>query len=175
MPRGFGIGVAGLRWEPKIVRSKDAGKGGKVSKGKKRDGRKTVPPGPGDPEVLLDVECAQGCLYLVLVNVGPVTAFKITVDFHEPLLGAGGDVDVAGFQIFRRLPLLRAGKEIRVFVDLARDLLARRQTKLVKARVRYETRDGKYLGEFFAHDLGIWRDLGEVIFEGGRQSNDPTQ
>jgi hypothetical protein len=55
-----------------------------------------------------------------LVNVGPATAFKITVDFHEPLLGAGGDVDVAGFQIFRRLPLLRAGKEIRVFVDLAK-------------------------------------------------------
>ena len=155
------------------MRSKDAGKGGKASKGKQRDRRKAVAPGPGDPEVLLDVECARGCLYLVLVNVGPVTAFEVAVDFHEPLLGAGGDVDVAGFRIFRRLPLLRAGKEIRVFLDLARDFLARRQTKLVKARVRYETRDGKYLGESFVHDLGIWRDFGEVLFEGGTAIRGP--
>ena len=41
------------------------------------------PPGPGDPEVLLDVEHDRGCLFLVLANVGPATAFDVRVTFAQ--------------------------------------------------------------------------------------------
>ncbi|HOX26211.1 MAG TPA: hypothetical protein PLL30_08385 [Candidatus Krumholzibacteria bacterium] len=120
-------------------------------------------PGAGDPEVLLDVEYERGCLYLVLANVGWVTAFDVRVEFRQPLRGAGGDVDIAALAVFRKLPLLRSGKEIRVFVDVARDLLARRGPKLVRAEVSYRGRDRKRLGETFTHDLRIWRDWGDAL------------
>jgi hypothetical protein len=131
-----------------------------------RKGRRPELPGPGDPEVLLDVEHAHGCLYLVLVNVGPATAFDVRVNFAKPLLGAGGAVDVAALEVFRKLPLLRAGKEIRVFVDVARDLLGRRGAKQVRAQVTYRSRERGRLGETFVHDLRMWRDWPEVRFGG---------
>jgi hypothetical protein len=129
--------------------------------------RRPAPPGPGDPEVLLDVEHARGCLYLVLANVGPATAFDVRVTFDKPLLGAGGSTDITALDVFRKLPILRAEKEIRVFVDVTRELLARRGSKRVRARVTYRSRAGERLGEVFTHDLRIWRDWPEVRF-GGR-------
>ena len=120
------------------------------------------PPEPGDPEVLLDVECLAGQLFLVLANVGCATAFDVKVEFKRPLWGVGGEVDVAGLRIFRRLPLLRPGKEVRVFVDTARELLQRKQPKIVRARVVYRSRSERWLGESFRHDLRIWKDFGEV-------------
>jgi hypothetical protein len=51
---------------------------------------------------------------------------------------------------------------VRVFVDTARELLARRQPKRVLARVVYRSRNQRWLGESFRHDLRIWRDWGEA-------------
>ncbi len=123
-------------------------------------------PGPGDPEVLLDVEQDRGCLYLVLANDGPETAFDVQVTFAKPLLGAGGAVDVAALGMFDNTPILRSGKEIRVFVDVTRELLGRRGSKQVRAQVTYRTRARKRLGEVFVHDLRRWRDWPEVRFGG---------
>ena len=72
-----------------------------------------APPGPGDPEVLLDVEHDRGCLFLVLANVGPATAFDVRVTFDKPLLGAGGAVDIGPSRSFASCRFLRPGKEIR--------------------------------------------------------------
>ena len=125
-----------------------------------------VPPAPGGPEVLLDIEHDRGCLFLVLANVGSATAFDVRVTFDKPLLGAGGTVDIATLEIFRKLPILRSGKEIRVFVDVARELLVRRGGKQVRAQVTYRTRARAQLGEIFSHDLRMWRDWPEVRFGG---------
>jgi hypothetical protein len=121
-----------------------------------------APPGPGDPEVLLDIEHDRGCLFLVLANVGPATAFAVRVTFAKPLLGAGGAVDVAQLAVFRELPLLRAGKEIRIFLDVTSALLGRRGAKQVRATVTYRSRARRHFSEIFAHDLRIWRDWPEI-------------
>lgn len=131
-----------------------------------RPAARPTPPGPGDPEVLLDVEFDRGCLFLVLANVGPATAFDVQVTFDKPLLGAGGSVDVTALGVFGGLPILRSGKEIRVFVDVARELLSRRGGKRVRAQVAYRTRARTPLGEVFVHDLRTWRDWPEVRFGG---------
>jgi len=123
-----------------------------------------TPPEPSDPEVLLDVEHDRGCLFIVLANVGPATAFDVRVTFDRPLLGAGGTVDTTALGIFKELPMLRPGKEIRVFIDVARELLGRRGSKRVRAQVTYRTRAHKMLGEVFVHDLRLWRDWPEVRF-----------
>jgi hypothetical protein len=133
---------------------------------------KLRPPGPGDPEVLLDVELVDGCFYLVLANDGSATAFDVAVDFARPLPGVGGAVDVAALRVFQGLPVLRSGREIRAFVDVARDLLARRQAKIVTARVTYRSRSGRRLGETFRHDLRIWQNWGEVRLESPGSATD---
>jgi hypothetical protein len=129
-------------------------------------------PGPDDPVVLLDIERERGCLYLVLANDGVAPAFDVRVTFERPLLGAGGEVDVAELAIFRKLPLLRAGREYRVFLDVAEALLARRGAKQVRAEVTYRTRARRRLGEVFTHDLRIWKDLPEV--QVGEQDHEPA-
>lgn len=116
------------------------------------------PPGPDDPEVLLDVVYDRGCLFLVLANDGAATAFDVRVSFAKPLLGAGGAIDLAQLALFRALPLLRAGQEIRVFLDVASDLLGRKGARQVRAHVTYRSRARKRLGEVFNHDLRMWRD-----------------
>jgi hypothetical protein len=120
------------------------------------------PPEPGDPEVLLDVECVDGRLYLVLANVGEATAFDVRVEFKRPLPGVGGEVDIAALRVFRGLPLLRPGRELRVFVDTASALLQRKQSRILRAQVSYDSRYKRGLGERFRHDLRIWQDFGEV-------------
>lgn len=119
-------------------------------------------PKSGEPEVLLDVELANERFYLVLANVGPAVAFDVSVEFQKPLLGVGGDVVVSEMRLFRHLPMLRPGAELRVFVDTRRELLARRQGKIVVARVVYRSRTERWLGESFRHDLRIWADWGEA-------------
>ena len=119
-------------------------------------------PGPGDPEVLLDVVCEQGLLYLVLANDGQATAFEVSVTFKHPLRGVGGEVDITAGRLFRRLPLLRAGHEVRVFVDTSRELQARRQRKIVQATVHFRDRRGRRFQETVRHDLRIWADFGEI-------------
>ncbi len=120
------------------------------------------PPGPGDPEVLLDVELENERFYLVLANIGQAVAFDVSVAFKKPLLGVGGDVVVSDMQVFRHLPMLRPGRELRIFVDTRRELLSRRQGKIVVARVVYRSRTERWLGESFRHDLRIWADWGEA-------------
>lgn len=124
--------------------------------------RKPIRPGPGDPEVLLDVTCEDGCLYLVLANDGAATAFGVTVTFKRPVMGAGGEVEVSAAGVWRRLPLLRQGREIRVFLDTARELFARRERRIVMANVEYGDRKGQRFREAFRHDLRIWQDFGEI-------------
>ncbi len=121
-----------------------------------------TPPGPDDPEVLLDVECVDERLSLVLTNVGPVTAFRVRVDFQRPLIGVGGEVVVSDQRLFRMLPMLRPGQEIRVFIDTRQALLKRRQAKVILATVSYHTRTKRWLGERFRHDLRMWDDWGAV-------------
>jgi len=129
----------------------------------KRRGRGDArPPQAGEPEVLLDVECVAGRLYLVLANDGPATAFDVAVAFARPLVGVGGDVVISDLRIFQRLPLLRAGKEIRVFLDARGELARSRTGKRIEARVTYRDRTGQPLGETFKHDLRVWEDSGKV-------------
>ena len=128
--------------------------------------RKTAPkerlPVPGDAEVLLDVELAQGALWLVLANPSDQTAFNVSVVFRNPLMGIGGERDIAQMGVFRKLPMLRPKREIRVLVDVAHHLFARRQSTRVEARVDWQSRAGERFSQTFKHDLAVWKDFGEV-------------
>ena len=136
--------------------------GAVVIEGPKACGKTATARQVAKSEVLLDVECVEERLAFVLVNQGPVTAFQVRVDFQRPLIGVGGDVVVSDQRIFRMLPMLRPGQEIRVFIDTRRELLRRKQSKVVIARVSYHSRTRRWIGERFRHDLRMWADWGEA-------------
>lgn len=119
-------------------------------------------PEADDPVVLLDTELDDGKLFLVLANPGRRTAFEVKVDFAGPLMGLGGEHDLTEKRLFRGLPLLRPGREIRIFVDGARQLFARDQETAFQARVSWRSRHGDPFAQTFRHDLALWEDLGEV-------------
>jgi hypothetical protein len=93
-------------------------------------------PGPDDPAVLLDVELDHGKLWLVLANDSDEPAFRVRVEFDAPLLGVGGELDVARLEVFGGLPLLRSGREILIYVDVALHFFARREPTDLSAHGR---------------------------------------
>ena len=119
-------------------------------------------PAASEPEVLLDVELVDGSLWLVLANASDHTAFDVSVAFDGPLMGVGGERDLSQMTVFRRLPLLRPKREIRVFVDVARHLYARDQSTRLAARVSWHSRAGEPFTRAFKHDLATWKDFGEI-------------
>jgi hypothetical protein len=119
-------------------------------------------PGADDPAVLLDVELDGGRLWLVLANDSNQPAFDVSVDFEQSLNGAGGDLDVTGLPIFRGLGVLRRGREVRIFIDLAEHFFKREKISELRARVSWESREGKRFAQGFRHDLIVWKDFGEI-------------
>jgi hypothetical protein len=131
----------------------------KVAKRAARDDR---PPSGGRAEVLLDVELTDGALWLVLANPSDHPAFDVSVAFQGPLMGVGGDRDITEMRVFRMLPLLRPRREIRIFVDVARQFFARRPPTRLHARVSWHSRTGERFSQAFKHDLAVWEDFGEI-------------
>jgi hypothetical protein len=114
------------------------------------------------PDVILDVDCEGGMLFLVLRNIGDDLACRVTVKFSPELVGLGGERIVSDAAVFRRLAYLAPQKSIRVFLDAAHLLFARGTENSFRARVRYRDRGGREFSETFTHDLEVYRDLPEM-------------
>ena len=114
------------------------------------------------PDVILDVDCESGMLFLVLRNIGEDLACRVSVKFSPALVGLGGERVVSDAAIFRRLAYLPPGKSIRVLLDSAPLFFNRRQENSFRARVQYRSRGGNEFSETFTHDLDVYRDLPEA-------------
>ena len=110
------------------------------------------------PDVILDVDCEQGMLFLVLRNIGKDLACEVSVKFAPKLLGLGGERVVSDAAIFQ-LAYLPPGKSIRVFLDTAPSLFGRQKDNSFSARVQYRDRSAHKYAESFSHDLDVYRDL----------------
>jgi CelD/BcsL family acetyltransferase involved in cellulose biosynthesis len=98
-----------------------------------------------------------------LLNIGDETALGVRMAFAAPLRGMGGDVLISELPIFRRLAMLRPGGRIEVPIDVAHGFFARKESPVVRVRVRYHDRAGARHCEVFRHDLGAFEGLPELI------------
>lgn len=117
------------------------------------------------PEVIVDVEFDRGLLHLVIRNIGERPALDVATTFNRKLLGLGGTKDVAALPLFRNLPFLAPGKEIRTLLDSAGSWFARRGATKITARVTYRDAEGEEYRGTMTHDLEIYREIAYV--EGG--------
>jgi hypothetical protein len=69
---------------------------------------------------------------------------------------------VADLPLFRNIPFLAPGKEIRTFLDSAGSWFARRRATKITARVVYRDPEGEEYRGTMAHDLEIYREIAYV-------------
>jgi hypothetical protein len=120
------------------------------------------------PDVILDVDCEQGLLFLVLRNIGDDLACHVSVQFSPDLVGLGGERVVSDAAVFQRLAYLAPGKSIRVFLDVAPLFFGRSREDSFRARVRYRSRSADTFAETFTHNLDVYRDLPEAATQARR-------
>jgi len=71
-----------------------------------------VNPGEGSdrPDVILDVRFKQGLLYLALINISDVPAYRVSVRFEKKFRGLGGECEVSALRLFRCVEFLAPHK-----------------------------------------------------------------
>lgn len=117
--------------------------------------------GSGDG-VVLDVDYLDGVFELVLVNLGREVAHDVRVEFSHPLIGLGGQIDLRELNLWRRLRLLRTGKEIRVFLDSGANVFRRGKRNSFTATVSWRTPAGKQQAAY-RHDLEAYRGMPDIV------------
>jgi hypothetical protein len=95
-------------------------------------------------------------------NIGERPALDVTTTFNRKLVGLGGTKDVAALPLFRKLPFLAPGREIRTLLDSAASWFAGRRGTKITARVTYRDAEGEQYRGTMAHDLEIYREIAYV-------------
>jgi hypothetical protein len=114
------------------------------------------------PEVIVDVDFDRGLLFLVVRNIGERPALDVATRFDRKLVGLGGRRDVAALPLFRNIPFLAPGKDIRTLLDSTASWFARRRATKITARLTYRDTEGREYRGTMAHDLEIYRDIAYV-------------
>jgi hypothetical protein len=114
------------------------------------------------PEVIVDLDFDRGLLFLVVRNIGDRPALDVRTTFNRKLVGLAGSKDVSALPLFRNIPFLAPGKEIRTILDSAGSWFARRRATKITARVAYRDADGTDYRGTMNHDLEIYRELAYV-------------
>lgn len=115
-----------------------------------------------DAVVVLDVDCHEGVIELVLVNLGPGVAHDVRVTFSDGLLGLGGARSLADLPLWSRVRTLRPGKEIRVLVDSTHRLVDDSECSRFTANVRWATGTGDR-NATYDHDLEAYRGMPHLV------------
>lgn len=118
---------------------------------------------PARPEVILDFRFEQGLLYVALVNISAVPAYRVSVRFDKPFRGIGGECEVSSLRLFRRVEFLAPHKRIETLLDSSRAYFQRREPTAIKATVSFRDAAGKTHTREIVHDLRIYQDLSYVL------------
>jgi hypothetical protein len=114
------------------------------------------------PVVLLDLDYTEGVFELVLVNIGTDPVFNLGVSFSRELIGIGGTKAISNLPLWKRLSLLRPGKEIRVFFDSAPNVFRSESQTPFAATVAWHTFDGRRHDATYHHDFDAYRDMPQI-------------
>ena len=116
----------------------------------------------GWPDIVVDFQLEQGCLFVAVCNLGDRPAHAVTTTFEPSFTGLGGDREIPRLALFDGIGFLPPGKTIRAFVDLAASYFARDEPTVIDSTVSFEDDAGREAHNRATHDLGIYRDLPAV-------------
>ena len=115
------------------------------------------------PEVILDFRFEQGLLYIALVNISSVPAYRVSVRFDKPFRGLGGECEISSLRLFRRVEFLAPQKRIETLLDSSRSYFQRREPTSIKAVVSFRDAVGRTHTREILHNLKIYKDVSYVV------------
>jgi hypothetical protein len=110
------------------------------------------------PEVIVDFDCKQDLLYMVIANVGSSSAHKISIEFDKEITDFRGR-RLSQLDVFHHLEFLAPGKKIIFFVDELAKYIKRKQPVRISFSIAYFDRNGQSRRDFIRHNLTVFKDL----------------
>ncbi len=114
------------------------------------------------PEVIFDIDFADGLLFVSLRNIGSRPAYGVKTHLSPPCKGLGGTQAVNELPVFAGIEFFAPGKEIRFLLDSAAAWFARREPATVTAQLVYADDRGNSYETAVTHNLEIYRSLAYV-------------
>ena len=111
------------------------------------------------PEVIVEFLLDDELLFLAVRNIGDAPATRVRVRLEPSIRGLGGQLDVGGLALLRRLEFLGPGREIRALVDSLASYLERQEPRAVSATVSYADPRGRRYRATIRHDLAVFSGL----------------
>lgn len=115
------------------------------------------------PEVILDFRFERGLLYIALANISAVPAYRVSVRFDKPFHGLGGECEISGLRLFRRVEFLAPHKRIETLLDSSQAYFQRREPTLIETTVSFRDANGKSHTRRIIHDLRIYQDVTYLV------------
>jgi hypothetical protein len=110
------------------------------------------------PEVIVDFDCKQDLLYMVIANVGSSSAHKVSIEFDKEIIDFRGR-RLSQLDVFHHLEFLAPGKKITFFVDELAKYIKRKQPLRIGFSIAYIDRNGQSRRDFIRHNLTVFKDL----------------
>jgi hypothetical protein len=110
------------------------------------------------PEVIVDFDCKEDLLYMVIANVGSSSAHKVSIEFDKEITDFRGR-RLSQLDVFSHLEFLAPGKKIAFFVDDLAKYIKRKQPLRIGFSIAYFDRNGESRRDFIRHNLAVFKDL----------------
>lgn len=130
-------------------------------------GAKQLSLGVPRPEVIIDFNCSQGLLFILLKNIGTRSAYNVRTAFDQPLYGLGGGRCISDLQLFRCVEFIPPGKEFSQFIDPIAAWFQKGHLSRYAITLHYGDREGNTFEDRITHNLEIYKDLGTISYPGG--------
>ncbi len=114
------------------------------------------------PEVIVDFVFDDGLFFIALENIGDRPAYKVTVRFDRPLIGASGR-EISALPLFQNIEFFAPRKEIVAFFDTSAAFFKREADAKISALVAYQDAEGTAYETDIRHDLEIYREMAYVV------------
>ena len=117
-----------------------------------------------EPEVILDFEYDDnGILYIIIQNIGPTSAYRVSIKFDKEIVGVEGEKEISAMKIFNNIEFLPPHKKIRIFVDTFVSYIFRKQPLIIEATAIYSNKNNREFQNVIKHDLSIYKDLPQIL------------
>lgn len=110
------------------------------------------------PEVIVDFECEEDSLFIIIANVGFSSAHRISIRCDKGIRDFRGK-QMTELEIFRKLEFMPPGKRIRLFVNNFAAYLKEKQPLRPIFTVTYFDREQKKQTDVIRHNLTMFKGI----------------
>lgn len=110
------------------------------------------------PEIIVDFECEDDSLFMVIANVGLSSAHRISIQCDKEIRDFRGR-QITEMPILRRLEFMPPGKKVRLFVDRFSAYVKAKQPMQLEFSITYFDRERRQQTDTIRHNLAIYRGI----------------